>query len=617
MAETAFSSVLSVTIGGSKLTTYQSASLVEGWVDQGAGVPAAFRLVFRDPTREILGKLGVEFGTPVVIAPVADGQGATDPLFTGEVTGMEADFDGAGSFAVIRGYDHGFRLMRRSRVVAYRGQTAASIARKLASENGVPIGRIDATAGAYDFISQSGVTDWDFLGRLAEENKRVMSVDERGKFHFVDPKPASGAPAPQGINDTNPLVLQGGSDILRLRAAVTAADQVSRVEVRGWNVAAKKEVVAPVAQPDTQRFEIGKTPANAAGAFPAVTLMDAGIPYDEEPEARRAAVALADDVASSFAELDISVYGNPLLRPGLPVFLDDVGKPFSGRYTVTSVQHSFGGEAYRTLATVSGRQWRSLYGVASGGGGQGAGVQLPSVAIAIVNDVRDPLKQGRVKLRFPWLDDTYISDWARVTQWGGKGGGGIFPLDVNDEVLVTFDRGALDHPYVIGGLYNGVDNPTPVKDVPLHHGLKNLAARHTLSDRRGNRIDLLSQQPGKNGVRIATGDDQLMINLDQSGTQITVDSEGEISIKGGGSVSVEAGKNLTLKAEGKLSLSSGGNLDIKSRGNLHVEGLGRVGVTSMGLLNLDALGLIKMTGGASVLIKSTGPGFFNKLPAPP
>lgn len=72
----------------------------------------------------------------------------------------------------------------------------------------------------------------------------------------------------------------------------------------------------------------------------------------------------------------------------------------------------------------------------------------------------------------------------------------MFPFDVNDEVLVAFDRGALDHPFVIGGLYNGKDKPTVVSDVPLHDGLKKQAIRHTLSDRKGNRVDLLSQQTG-------------------------------------------------------------------------------------------------------------------------
>lgn len=54
---------------------------------------------------------------------------------------METDYDGTGTFTVIRGYDMGHRLMRQRRVAAYRNQTAADIAKKLATMNGIPIGR--------------------------------------------------------------------------------------------------------------------------------------------------------------------------------------------------------------------------------------------------------------------------------------------------------------------------------------------------------------------------------------------------------------------------------------------------------------------------------------------
>lgn len=322
-----------------------------------------------------------------------------------------------------------------------------------------------------------------------------------------------------------------------------------------------------------------------------------------------AAEALADDVTGSFAELEVIARGTPKLRPGLPVTLADVGDPFEGKYTATSVRHVFGdGKHYEAWVTVSGRQWRSLYGLASGGGGTTTnGLHLPGTTNALVTDIQDPLKQGRVKLQFPWLDDTYISDWTRVVQWGGKEGGSIFPLDVGDEVLVAFDRGALDHPYVIGGLYNGKDKPTPVKDVPLHDGARRRAARHTLSDRDGNRVDLLSQKTGgrKQGVRVTTGDDKLVINMDRTKTEITVDSKGTVSIKGSRAVSVKAGTDLSLSAGRNLSIRSGGSLTL--RGNLvNIRSLtGVVSVDAAGLLNLKAGGAATFSAGATIQVNST------------
>ncbi|MEU6481564.1 VgrG-related protein [Streptomyces sp. NPDC047017] len=605
MVQSAYSNVIDVKVGGAKLPPEYAADLVDCQVDQGVGVPAAFRLTFRDPYRLLLGELGITFGTKVVLAPVADGDGSGDPLLTGEVTGLEADYDGTGTFTVIRGYDSGHRLLRQRRVAAYRNQSASDIARKLAAQDGVPVGRIESTRTVYEFISQSNVTDWDFLARLADENEMVMSVDSKGKFQFVKPKSASGAPSPNTDGEKSPFVLQAGHDILRLRAAVTAADQVGKVESRGWDVTTKKKLTATAPATTNPGITIGTTPGAAAGKFKTAKLVETGTPYDKQNEVKFAADALADDVTGSFGELEVVARGNPLLRPGVPVALADVGVPFEGKYTVTSVRHVFGdGKHYEVWVTVSGRQWRSLYGLASGG--SETAPRLPSVANALVTDVNDPLKQGRVRLQFPWLDDTYVSDWTRTVQLGGLGGGGIFPLDVNDEVLVAFDRGALDHPFVIGGLYNGRDKPTVVSDVPLHDTVRKKASRHTVSDRDGNRMDLLSQKTGlrKQGVRLISGDKRLTINLDRTKTEITVDSKGSVTIKGSRSVSVEAGTDLSLSAGRSLTLKSGGPLSIQSASMINMRAGGEIGVVTGGALNLTAGGIANLTGGGTVQITS-------------
>ncbi|MFD0412783.1 VgrG-related protein [Streptomyces sp. NPDC127108] len=628
MAPTPFSSVLNVRIGGSELTPAVARMLVDGWVDQGAGVPAAFRLTFRDPHHKLLGLLKVKFGTKVVITPVADGKGTGDPLFTGEVTALEADFDGTGSFTVIRGYDYGHRFLRQRRVAAYTNETASSIARQLAGLAGVPIGTIEASGGRYEFISQANVTDWDFIARLADENKMVMSLDADGEFHFVKPKPSSGAPSPNTDSKKSPTVLKAGIDILRLRTAVTAADQVGTVQARGWDVANAREIVGTSRSARNPNFSIGATPGEAAGAFKKSTLVQTATPYDKPAEVDHAADALFDDVSSSFSELEVVVHGNPELRPGVPIALGDVGKPFEGKYTTTSVRHVFGnGQRYESWVTVSGRQWRSLYGLTSGG--TDSAPRLPGVANAVVTDVDVKDEQARVKLKFPWLDDTYVSDWTRCVQLGGKRGGGIFPLDVGDEVLVGFDRGALDHPFVIGGLYNGRNKPTR-DSAPLYSGARNQASRHSISDRTGNRLDLLSQRVGSHrGVRISTGDGKLKVNLDRAKTEITVDSKGSVTIKGSRSVSVQAGTDLSLSAKRNVSIKSGGLLNIRAASAVNVNAGGGgfsvntsfLNVRATGLATVSAAGPLALTSAASVALTSsninlTGAVLVNRKPLP-
>ncbi|WP_435177792.1 VgrG-related protein [Actinacidiphila sp. bgisy145] len=606
MTKIGYSNVLHVTIGGAPLTPTMATLLVGGWVDFGAGVPGAFQLTFRDPKRKVLGQVGAKLGAPVVLAPVADGKGAQSPLLTGEITGLETDYDGTGTFSVIRGYDLGHRMLRQRRVVAYRNMTASDIARKLAAQDKVPIGKIESTKTLYEFITQANVTDWDFLSRLADENGMVMSLSSKGTFQFEKPDPASGAPPVSTPSDKSPYVLEAGVDILRCRSAVTSADQVSKVEARGWDVTTKRDLVGRSTAADNPGIKIGTSPAAAVTAFGPATLVETEIPYDKQGEVTNAAKSLSDDVTSSFAEVEVTVHGNPKLRPGVPVALADVGAPFEGKYTVTAARHTFGaGRHYETWLTVSGRQWRSLYGLASGGSGAApAGAsRLPGVANALVTDIKDPLKQGRVKLRFPWLDDTYISDWTRTVQFGGYGGGGLIGPDVGDEVLVSFDRGALDHPFVIGGLYNGKDKPGK-SDVQPYDATSGRVVRHTLADRSNNRVDLLDQRVGgKRGVRVSSGDDRLVINLDRTRTEITVDSKGSVSIKGSRSVSVEAGANLSLKAGGRMSLKSGGVLDIEA-GTISARSLGAVAINALAALELNAVGVATVSGEGALMLSS-------------
>ncbi|MFE4513871.1 VgrG-related protein [Kitasatospora sp. NPDC056783] len=557
MSETPYTEVLAVTLDGRPLPPGVAALLVEGWVDASVNVPAAFQLVFQDPNHRVLAALGVRIGSRAVLRGLADGVGGERPLLTGEVTALETDFDGGGSFTVVRGLDFGHRLLRGRRVAAYRQMTASDIARRIAGQRGLAVGRIEPTRTVYEQLTQPGVSDWEFLRRLAEENDAEVVFTDTGEFQFVGPARAAGAPGPGTPAKSSPYVLEKGRNLVRCRAGVTASDQVSAVTVRGWDVHAKRPLVAKAPATESEELLIGITPGQAGAPFGGAELLGSDVPYDTQAEVRYAASALAADVTGAFAELEAEVRGDPWLRPGTPVALGGVGAPFEGRYTATAVRHHFAADTgYRTWVTVSGRQHRSLHGLASGGRGEEA--RLPGAAVAVVTDVKDPLEQGRVKLSFPWLSDDYVSDWARTAQFGGERGGGVISPEVGDEVLVVFDRGALDHPYVLGGLYNGRDRPSR-HDTPLVDRTSGRVNRRSLASRSGNRIELLDAPAGPRGVRLRTGDDTMTVHLDQSRSTITVRGDGRVSIQGVGAVSVST--------TGRLSLS-GGTVDIRAAAGL-------------------------------------------------
>jgi uncharacterized protein involved in type VI secretion and phage assembly len=81
--------------------------------------------------------------------------------------------------------------------------------------------------------------------------------------------------------------------------------------------------------------------------------------------------------------------------------------------------------------------------------------QINGVAIGLVKD-RDG--QGRVRIEFPWLDDTLLSDWAPVGSPMAGADHGLFLMpEPGDEVLVAFQHGRFEHPVVIGFMWNGAD----------------------------------------------------------------------------------------------------------------------------------------------------------------
>ena len=88
---------------------------------------------------------------------------------------------------------------------------------------------------------------------------------------------------------------------------------------------------------------------------------------------------------------------------------------------------------------------------------------VPGVVIGIVKQVR----AGEVILEFPWLDQSYRTNWVPIAApMSGKKRCMFLMPEVEDEVLVAFEHGNFDHPFVIGCLWNGEDQP-PTNDIQL------------------------------------------------------------------------------------------------------------------------------------------------------
>lgn len=184
----------------------------------------------------------------------------------------------------------------------------------------------------------------------------------------------------------------------------------------------------------------------------------------------------------------------------------------------------------------------------SGWGGRWYGV-----LVALVTDIKDPDNQGRVQITLPWSPDASgqrYEGWARLaTMFGGNNRGSWFVPDVDDEVLVCFEHGDPRRPYVIGGLWNGRDQPPESMDGAGNNYKKVLRSRNgvkiTLDDQDG-REQLLLETPGGQSFTLKDGPGAVEIE-DSNGNSVTLEMSG---------ITVTAAAKVTVNAS-QVAVSAG------------------------------------------------------------
>lgn len=176
---------------------------------------------------------------------------------------------------------------------------------------------------------------------------------------------------------------------------------------------------------------------------------------------------------------------------------------------------------------------------------QGFGGRWYGVCPALVTDIKDPDKQGRVQIALPWAPDNgseRYTAWARLaTLMAGNKRGSWWIPDVDDEVLVAFEHGDVRRPYVVGALWNGKDAPPQTMDGAGKNDIKQFCSRNgvkiTLDDQSGQE-KLLLETPGGQKVSLKDGPGVVEI-IDSNGNSIKLEASG-ITITASAKVTVNA-----------------------------------------------------------------------------
>jgi phage baseplate assembly protein gpV len=186
------------------------------------------------------------------------------------------------------------------------------------------------------------------------------------------------------------------------------------------------------------------------------------------------------------------------------------------------------------------------------------------VVVGKVIDLADPLFLGRVQVQLPFIDSLDLSPWARVaTPMAGPSHGMYFIPNPGDEVLVAFENGDVNVPYILGSLWNTQSPP------PLPSPLAQIRMIRTLA---GNTITF-TEAPPTITVTAAGGQ---TIELSPAGIQIVAGAS-VVSLTPDG-ITI-AGLNVNLVGTAAVNITAP---------NVTINGDAAANVQSAGICNVTA-----------------------------
>jgi uncharacterized protein involved in type VI secretion and phage assembly len=149
------------------------------------------------------------------------------------------------------------------------------------------------------------------------------------------------------------------------------------------------------------------------------------------------------------------------------------------------------------------------------------------VVIGKVVAVDDPEQLGRIQVNYPWLSGPE-ERWVPVASPMAGDDRGIFVMpEIDDEAILAFDHGHLDHPYVIGFLWNARQRPPSTDE-----------RQRMIRSKNGHTIRFVDSTP-------ANGNQGALIIEDAHGNVITL-TNGRMVIRAPGALEI-SGASVTIQ----------------------------------------------------------------------
>lgn len=222
--------------------------------------------------------------------------------------------------------------------------------------------------------------------------------------------------------------------------------------------------------------------------------------------------------------------------------------------------------------------------------------------LAYVKSNSDPLDLGRVRILYPWQkNDDDASPWVRVAKTMASSGAGFhFVPDEGDEVLVDYEGGNIERPYVVGALYSERNKPNTGAAITSKNGHQIIFSSGTGADFLTGALPALgfvrkflkdfagvskwgaleNNKKLGGGIELTDTYGFYSIKMSTDSRSIKISSPfGKVDLSAFTGITISApngnvkisGKNVSIEAGNELSLTSGKNL---KNGTLRLGGLG-------------------------------------------
>jgi type VI secretion system secreted protein VgrG len=159
---------------------------------------------------------------------------------------------------------------------------------------------------------------------------------------------------------------------------------------------------------------------------------------------------------------------------------------------------------------------------------------------AKIKDNNDPKGLGRVRVDFFWGEGTKSTQWIRMIQpHSGLGKGFYFIPEIGEEVLVGFEGGNAQNPYVLGANYNGKESSgyyspkNDIKAIRTRSGIKIIF--------NDNERSLLIEDPSGNKY-FMDGNENTFVTAPKN---MTFDVGEDLTINVGKNMITQVGENQT------------------------------------------------------------------------